>query len=33
LDDQLEDQIRKALKIGYDLYKERGWIWSTQSKS
>jgi hypothetical protein len=26
LDDQLEDQIRKALKIGYDLYKERGWI-------
>ena len=26
LDDQLENQIRKALKIGYDLYKERGWI-------
>jgi hypothetical protein len=26
LDDQLEEQIRKALKIGYELYKERGWI-------
>ena len=26
LDDQLEKQIRKALKIGYDLYKEREWI-------
>jgi len=26
LDDQLEEQIRKALKIGYELYKERGWL-------
>ena len=26
LDAQLESQIRKALRIGYDLYKERGWI-------
>ena len=26
LDDQLESQIRKALKIGYGLYKEREWI-------
>ena len=26
LDEQMETQIRKALKIGYDLYNERGWI-------
>ena len=26
LDENLEKQIRKALKIGHDLYKERGWI-------
>ncbi len=24
--DQMEAQIRKALKIGYRLYKKRGWI-------
>jgi hypothetical protein len=26
LDRELEKQIREALKIGYDLYKKRGWI-------
>ena len=26
LDNQLEKQIRHALKIGYDLYEKRGWI-------
>lgn len=26
LDSNLEKQIRDALKRGYDLYKERGWI-------
>ena len=26
LDERLESQIEKALKIGYELYKERGWI-------
>jgi len=26
LDDKLEKQIKKALKIGYNLYKKRGWI-------
>ncbi len=26
LDDKLENQIEKALEIGYKLYKERGWI-------
>ena len=26
LDKKLEKQIVKALKIGHDLYKERGWI-------
>jgi hypothetical protein len=26
LDKQLEGQIEEALKIGYDLYKKRGWI-------
>ena len=26
LDDQLEQQIRKALKIGFKLYKERNWV-------
>ena len=26
LDDKLEAQIEKALKIGLELYKEKGWI-------
>lgn len=26
LDDNLEKQIIEALEIGYELYKERGWI-------
>jgi hypothetical protein len=26
IDNKLERQIKKALKIGYDLYKKRGWI-------
>jgi hypothetical protein len=26
LDKKLEDQIKHALKVGYDLYKKRGWI-------
>ena len=26
LDDKLEAQIEKALKIGFELYKEKGWI-------
>jgi len=26
LDTKLEKQIAKALKLGYDLYKKRGWI-------
>ena len=26
LDDKLEKQIKEALKIGYDVYKRRGWI-------
>jgi hypothetical protein len=26
LDKELESQIEKALKIGYQLYKKRGWI-------
>lgn len=26
LDDKLEKQIADALKIGYDLYKKRGWV-------
>jgi hypothetical protein len=26
LNPQLESQIEDALKKGYDLYKERGWI-------
>lgn len=26
LDDNLKEQISGALKIGYDLYKSRGWI-------
>jgi hypothetical protein len=26
LDAGLEEQISKALEIGYDLYKKRGWI-------
>jgi hypothetical protein len=26
LDKDLERQIRKALKIGFDLYKKRGWV-------
>jgi len=27
LDYLLEKQIKKALKIGFNLYKKRGWIW------
>ena len=26
LDEKLEEQIKKALYVGYDLYKKRGWI-------
>jgi hypothetical protein len=26
LDEKLEDQIKKALEIGFDLYKKRGWV-------
>ncbi len=26
LDDKLEKQIAKALKLGYKLYQERGWV-------
>lgn len=26
LDDELERQIERALEIGYELYKSRGWI-------
>ena len=26
LNKKLENQIREALEIGYNLYKERGWI-------
>ena len=26
LNDQLEEQIRNALNIGFELYKKRGWI-------
>jgi hypothetical protein len=26
LDENLEKQIRKSLRIGYDLYQKRGWI-------
>lgn len=26
LDEKLEEQIKKALEIGYKLYKKRGWI-------
>ena len=26
LDDELSSQIKKALKIRYDLYKNKGWI-------
>jgi hypothetical protein len=26
IDDELERQIKDALRIGFDLYKERGWI-------
>jgi len=26
LDDNLEAQIEKALTIGFELYKEKGWI-------
>ena len=25
-DDKVERQIRKALKIGYELYQQRGWV-------
>ena len=26
LDAKLENQIRKALKVGFKLYKTRGWV-------
>jgi len=26
IDSKLENQIKKALKIGFDLYKKRGWV-------
>jgi len=26
LDEKLEKQIEKALKLGFELYKKRGWI-------
>jgi hypothetical protein len=26
LDDELKSQIREALELGFELYKERGWV-------
>ncbi len=26
LDDELKSQIREALELGFQLYKERGWV-------